>query len=90
MEATVECTIINKYGFHARPSTSFSALASSFKSDISVIVNDSEVDGKSIMGLMSLGAPRGTKIIIRAIGTDAKNAVDALKEHVDGRFGGIE
>ena len=90
MEATVECTIINKYGFHARPSTSFSALASSFQSNIIVSANGSEVDGKSIMGLMSLGAPSGAKITITANGKDAQQAADALREHVDSRFGGIE
>jgi phosphocarrier protein len=83
-------TIINKYGFHARPSTSFSTLARTFTSSIFVIVDGFEVDGKSVMGLMSLGAAQGTELMIRAEGDDAEKAVAELKAHVDGRFGGIE
>jgi phosphocarrier protein len=90
MEASQEVTIINKYGFHARPSTTFSQLARCFKSVIKVETNGLSGDGKSVMGLMSLGAPQGTVIRIIAQGEDAIAAVKALSEHVTDRFGGIE
>jgi len=90
MRAETEATILNKYGFHARPSTSFSTLAKQFTATVVVATNGMEVDGKSIMGLMSLGAPQGTVIAIRAEGADAEAAVAALRAHVDDRFGGIE
>ena len=90
MEASAETVIVNKYGFHARPSTSFSALAKGFSAAITVEVNGQDVDGKSIMGLMSLGAAQGTHLTIRADGVDAAEAVAQLKAHVDDRFGGIE
>lgn len=90
MAVEVEAEILNKYGFHARPSTSFSTLAGQFQSTINVHVDGVCVDGKSIMGLMSLGAQQGTKIRIVAEGDDEAEAAQALKAHVDERFGGIE
>ncbi len=90
MEVVVETAILNKYGFHARPSTSFAALAREFAAAITVETDEREVDGKSVMELMSLGAPQGTVIRVRAAGADAEAAATALKAHVDDRFGGIE
>ena len=90
MKARAEATIENTYGFHARPSTTFSQKAGEFASTITVRANGIEADGKSIMALMALGAPQGTHIEIEAEGEDAGEAVAALKAHVDDRFGGIE
>ncbi len=90
MKTVVETTIRNKYGFHARPSTSFSELAGRFAASVRVTADRMQVDGKSIMGLMSLGAPQGTVVVIEAEGPDADKAAEALKAHVDDRFGGIE
>lgn len=90
MKAEAKTEIRNKYGFHARPSTSFSILAKQYKSDIAVYANGMDCDGKSIMGLMSLGAPQGTVVRIVADGEDAEAAVAALKAHIECSFGGIE
>lgn len=90
MEVAKTTVIANTYGFHARPSTSFSKLAGQFASKITVRANGMEGDGKSVMGLMSLGAPKGTEIEIVANGDDAQAAVDALIAHVDDQFGGID
>ena len=90
MDATRKSTILNTYGFHARPSTTFATLANTFDSTISVEVNGNRVDGKSVMMLMTLGAEQGTELHIHASGDDAEAAVEALKEHVAGRFGVIE
>lgn len=89
-EVAVEAEILNKYGFHARPSTSFSQLAKEYASDIQVEVDGVRADGKSVMHLMTLGAACGATVRIIAAGPDAEEAANALKAHVDDRFGGIE
>ncbi len=86
----VETVLQNKYGFHARPSTTFALLAKQYQAAITVCVDGIKVDGKSVMALMSLGATRGSRVRIEAEGEDAEKAVAALKSHVDDRFGGIE
>ncbi len=88
--ASGEATIVNKYGFHVRPSTTFSQLAKQFAADIHVEVNGARVDGKSVMELMTLGATRGAVVRIEAEGADADEAVAALVGHINDRFGGIE
>lgn len=91
MHAEGHATIKNRYGFHVRPSTTFSLMAAEFKSDIKVKKEGgSEVDGKILMGLMTLGAAFGNKITVTADGEDAEEAVKALVEHIEDSFGGIE
>jgi phosphocarrier protein len=79
--------IQNKFGLHARPSASFVQTASRFHSDIKVEKDGQVADGKSILDLMTLAAPFGTSIIVRANGEDAQDAVTALGVLIDGRFG---
>jgi phosphocarrier protein HPr len=79
--------ILNKYGLHARPAAEFVKAAHRFSCDIWVRRDELEVNGKSIMGMMMLAAERGSEIVIRASGSDAKMAVDALCDLVTGRFG---
>jgi phosphocarrier protein HPr len=79
--------IQNKFGLHARPSASFVQTASRFRSDIKVEKDGQVADGKSILDLMTLAAPYGTSIIIKANGEDAQDAVAALGVLIDGRFG---
>ncbi len=89
-QATAEAEILNKYGFHVRPSTQFMQKAREYRSAITVEVDNSRADGKSIMQLMALGAMQGAKVKITASGEDAKEAVDALAALIRGRFGGID
>ena len=79
--------IQNKFGLHARPSASFVQTASRFRSDIKVEKDGQVADGKSILELMTLAAPFGTSIIVKANGEDAQDAVAALGVLIDGRFG---
>jgi len=79
--------IQNKFGLHARPSASFVQTASRFRSDIKVEKDGQVADGKSILDLMTLAAPYGTSIIVKANGEDAQDAVTALEVLIDGRFG---
>ena len=69
-----------KNGLEARPAALFVQIASKFESHISVIVNEKQVNAKSIMGMMSLGAIKGQLIEIVAEGEDEKEAVEALVE----------
>jgi phosphocarrier protein len=71
-------TICNKRGLHARAAAKLVKLASQFESDIKVAKNGSVVSGRSIMGLMMLAAAPGTTIEIRATGSDATEAADAV------------
>ncbi len=78
--------ITNKFGLHARPCAEFVKLASTFESDIVVAVDETEVNGKSIMGVMMLAAGKGTQIRVRATGPDEKEAVRALTDLITGKF----
>lgn len=82
-----EVKIVNKLGIHARPATSFVQLAEKFKSNITVEKDGMEVNGKSILGMMMLVAPKGTKIKIKADGPDEKEALKALVKLVEDGFG---
>ncbi|GAW92123.1 HPr family phosphocarrier protein [Calderihabitans maritimus] len=83
-----EVTITNETGLHARPAQLFTQKASEFQSEIKVKKEDgSEADAKSILGLMSLALIKGTKITIEASGDDEEEAVKALAELIEQRFG---
>lgn len=79
--------IKNKLGLHARAASLFVQVASKFVSDIYVAKKDQEVNGKSIMGILILAAPKGSEITVKAVGEDAEKAVDALGELIENRFG---
>jgi len=79
--------IINKLGIHARPAAEIVKTAARFKSDITIVRDDLEVNGKSIMGVMMLAAECGSTIDVKADGPDADAALDALQEVIDDGFG---
>ncbi|MGK2961321.1 MAG: HPr family phosphocarrier protein [Gemmatimonadaceae bacterium] len=79
--------IVNKLGVHARPAAEIVKLAARFKSSITIIRDDMEVNGKSIMGVMMLAAECGATILLRAEGDDADAALDALAALVANGFG---
>ena len=80
-------TIANERGLHARASAKFVKCAEEFNAEIDVTCKDVSVPGTSIMGLMMLGACKGTKIHIKAHGPDQHNALSALQELVEDKFG---
>ncbi|HET9453281.1 MAG TPA: HPr family phosphocarrier protein [Gemmatimonadaceae bacterium] len=80
-------TIVNKNGLHARPAAEIVKTAAKFKCDITIVRDELEVNGKSIMGVMMLAAEYGSTILIRAEGDDAQAAVDALAQLIEGKFG---
>jgi len=79
--------IINKNGLHARPAAEIVKTAGRFDSDVTIVRDDLEVNGKSIMGVMMLAAECGSTITLRANGPDENEAVDALVSLVTSRFG---
>jgi len=79
--------IKNKFGLHARPSASFVQTACRFRSDIKVEKDGQVADGKSILDLMMLAAAQGTCITVKANGEDAQEALKALHDLVEGKFG---
>ncbi|HEY8485064.1 MAG TPA: HPr family phosphocarrier protein [Longimicrobiales bacterium] len=79
--------IRNKYGLHARPAAEFVKLANKFRSEIRVRKDDTEVNGKSIMGVLMLAAECGSQIVIRAAGEDAPLAIEHLCALVESGFG---
>ena len=78
--------IINKHGLHARPAAQFVKIAGRFKSDIKVIKDGLEVNGKSIMGIMMLAAEPGSEITLSINGEDEKEAFKALNELISQKF----
>lgn len=79
--------IVNRNGLHARPAAEIVKAAAKFKSDITIVRDDLEVNGKSIMGVMMLAAEYGSTLQLRADGPDADQAVEALAKLVASKFG---
>jgi len=84
---TQEVTIVNKLGLHARPAALLVKTAGKFSSDIIFRKGNLEINGKSIMGVMMLAAEQGAKIIIRVEGSDEKQALKAIVEIFETKFG---
>jgi len=84
-ERTVQ--IVNKAGLHARPAAEIVKLAAKYSSAITVIRDDLEVNGKSIMGVMMLAVECGSTLQLKAEGPDAKEALDALAKLIESKFG---
>lgn len=78
--------IKNKLGLHARAAALFVKTANRFASQVSVQKEKLKVNGKSILGVLTLAAACGTKIRITCEGPDAQEALDALKTLVDLKF----
>lgn len=73
-------TVKNKQGLHARPAALFVQIANKFDSRITVIRDEEEVNGKSIMGILMLGAEKDSQIIIEIEGEDAHLAMLELEQ----------
>ncbi len=85
--AAADVIIANKLGMHARPAMAFVDTANSYQSVIKIANGSQTADGKSIFQVMMLGATKGTKLQITAEGPDATEAITALTQLVDDKFG---
>ena len=79
--------VVNKLGIHARPAAQIVKKSSVFDSHITLTVERDTVNAKSIMGVMTLAACRGSIIEVRADGSDEINAVEALIMLINDGFG---
>jgi phosphocarrier protein len=79
--------IINKLGLHARASAKLSQLAAQFPCEILLSRNGRQINAKSIMGVMMLAAGIGSTVIIETVGDQADEAMQALTELINNRFG---
>lgn len=80
-------TVVNSHGIHARPAAEIVKTAAKFKANITLIRDDLDVNGKSIMGVMMLAAGKGAKVTIETDGPDEAEAVAALAALVADYFG---
>jgi len=82
-----EIKIINKLGLHARAAAKLVKLCSTFESSIEMDKNDQSVNCKSIMGVMMLAASCDTVVTVRTQGEDEIEAINAVRELIEDRFG---
>ena len=77
-----ELIVKNKLGLHARPAAMFVQIANRFDARVTVRRGKEEVNGKSIMGILMLGAEKGSRVIIETEGSDARQALEELEKIV--------
>ncbi len=79
-------TVLNDKGLHMRPSTEIVRCTSQFQAEVRLTYQDMTVDGKSLLGVLVLGANRGAKVCVEAEGRGAKKVVAALLELAKKQF----
>jgi phosphocarrier protein HPr len=79
-------TIRNKLGLHARAAVKFVNLANRFVASVKIVKDGDEIDGKSILGILTLAATQGTTIRLLTAGKDEEAAMAALVELIANRF----
>jgi phosphocarrier protein HPr len=77
----------NKLGMHARPAAAFVKIAQQYNADIYIDRNGQTVNGKSILGILTMACPMGGALTIKAEGDDAKDAMAALENLIENKFG---
>jgi phosphocarrier protein len=88
IEKTV--TIVNKAGMHTRPASMLVKIASKYKSDFYIIKNGFQINGKSIIGVMSLAAEKGAKVILKFEGDDELKACEEIVKFFEDGFGEMQ
>lgn len=86
-ELTEEVVVTNALGLHARPSAALVETTLQFDSEVFLSVDGRRVNGKSIMGLMTLAAGLGSRVTVTCEGADAREAMDAIKALFASGFG---
>ena len=84
---SVEATIVNRLGLHARAAAKLTHLAGSYPCDIWISRSGRRVNAKSIMGVMMLAAGQGSSVKLEAEGADAEQAIQALTKLIADKFG---
>ena len=84
---TSSITISNKLGLHARASAKLTKLAGTFRCDIHLARTGRRINAKSIMGVMMLAAGLGSEVVIETDGPDEEQAMTALRDLIESKFG---
>ena len=82
----VRTQIVNRLGLHARAATQLVNCASAFGSEVWILLGDRRVNAKSIMGVLTLAATRGSEVVIQAEGNDADEALAAIERLIQNKF----
>jgi len=80
-------TIVNRLGLHARAAAQLVQTANKFTSEVMLTKDDVEVNGKSIMGILLLAAPKGTEILVSVAGSDEDQAMQIIANLIEDGFG---
>ena len=86
-EILIELTISNRLGLHARAAARLVEVANNYKAELFLEKNGESADAKSVLSLLTLECPLGTRVTVRAVGPDARQAVDRAAELIDNKFG---
>ncbi|HGG57125.1 MAG TPA: HPr family phosphocarrier protein [Nannocystis exedens] len=81
--------IVNPLGLHARAASKLVNLANKFSSEVFLARGDTEINAKSMLGVLMLACAQGSKVRLRCVGSDAQACLDGLSELVRGGFGEI-
>jgi phosphocarrier protein len=87
MEKIKSFQIKNELGLHARAAALMVQISNNFKAKISIEKDGVEVNGKSILGILTLACPKGSTISVRAEGSDAQEALEEIGKLIDDKFG---
>jgi phosphocarrier protein len=79
-------TIRNKLGLHARAAVKFVNMANRFGASVKIVKDGNEIDGKSILGILTLAAIQGSEILLLVAGKDEDSALKALADLINNRF----
>jgi phosphocarrier protein HPr len=79
--------IRNRLGLHARAAAKMVQLSNEFSSSLIIAFDGLEIDGKSILNILTLACPMGSEIVLRAEGPDAERLMEAMERLIDDKFG---
>ncbi|MFZ1321287.1 MAG: HPr family phosphocarrier protein [Ignavibacteria bacterium] len=85
-----EVTILNKAGMHTRPASAIVRIAAKYKADFFISKDNYEVNGKSIIGVMTLAAEQGSTLILRFEGEDEEQLANEMLEFFEDGFGEVK
>ncbi len=86
VKVTKRLEIKNRLGLHARAAALLIQTVNRFSADVKFSKDGQVVDGRSIIGVLSLGAAKGSKVRVEATGGDAKEVVRAIEELIESKF----
>ncbi len=90
MSVSRDFEIINRLGLHARASAVLVKVAGKFSAEVHVARDQQRVNGKSILGMMTLAAAKGTTVTVECSGPDEQEALEAIGACINDRFGEAE